>query len=78
MSIDDQFKWLSPEEMAEHVNDHFQTFLPEKGVHDSIPMETLIPSNDDQPQAVGDFIISLITRNETAVDLSLEKVQQKM
>ena len=47
-------------------------------MHDSIPMENLIPSNFDQPQAVGDFIISLITRNEPAVDLSLEKVQQKM
>ena len=26
---EDQFKWLLPEEVAEYVNDHFQTFLPE-------------------------------------------------
>ena len=30
MNTEDQFKWLLPEEMAEYMNDHFQTFLPEK------------------------------------------------
>ena len=49
MRTEDQFKWLLAEEMAEYVNDHFQTFLPEKVVHDSILMENLIPSNLDQP-----------------------------
>ena len=49
MRTEDQFKWLLAEEMAEYVNDHFQTFLPEKGVHDLILMENLIPSNIDQP-----------------------------
>ena len=44
MSTEDQFKWLLPKEMAEYVNYHFQTFLPEKGVHDSILMENLIQS----------------------------------
>ena len=39
MSTEDQFKWLLPEEMAEYVNDHFQTLLPEKRVHDSILMK---------------------------------------
>ena len=43
MSTEDQFKWLLPEEMAEYVNDHFQTFLPEKGAHDSVLMKNLIP-----------------------------------
>ena len=38
MSTEDQFKWLLPEKMTEYVNDHFQTFLPEKGVHDSTLM----------------------------------------
>ena len=78
MSTEDQFKWLLPEEMAEYMNEHFQTFLPEKGVHDSILMENPIPSNVDQPQAVDGFIVSLTSKNETAVDLSLEKVQQKI
>ena len=27
MSTEDQFKWLLPEQMAEYVNDYFQTFL---------------------------------------------------
>ena len=64
--------------MAEYVNDHFQTFLPEKGVHDSILMENPIRSNVDQPQTVDDFIVPLMSENETAVNLSLEKVQQKI
>ena len=29
-STEDQFKWLLPEEVAEYVSDHFQTFPPEK------------------------------------------------
>ena len=78
MSTEDQFKWLLPEKIAEYVNDHFQTFLPEKGVHDSILMENPLPSNLDQPQTVDDFIVPLMSKNETAVDLSLEKVQQKI
>ena len=77
MSTEDQFKWLLPEEMAEYVNDHFQTFLPEKGAHDSVLMKNLIPSNVDQPQMVDDLIEPLMSKNETAVDFSLEKVQQK-
>ena len=78
MSSDDQFKWVLPEEMAEYVNDHLQTFLPEKGMHDAILMENPIPSNVDQTQTVDDFIVPLMSKNETAVGLSLEKVQQKI
>ena len=64
--------------MAEYVNDHFQILLPEKRVHDSILMENPIPSNIEQPQTVDDFIVQLICKNETVVDLLLEKVQQKI
>ena len=49
-----------------------------KGVHDSILMENMIPSNVDQLQTVDDFILPLMSKNETAVNLSLEKVQQKV
>ena len=78
MSTEDQFKWLLPEEMAEYVNDHFLTFLPEKGVHDSILMENLIQSKVDQPHTVDNFIVALMSKNETAVDLSPEKIQQNL
>ena len=40
-------------------------------------MKNLIPSNVDQPQMVDDLIEPLMSKNETAVDFSLEKVQQK-
>ena len=78
MSTEDQFKWLLPKDMVEYVNDHSQTFLPKKGVHDSILMENPIPSNFDQPQTMDDFIVPLMSKNETSVNLSLEKVQQKI
>ena len=77
-STEDQFKWLLQEEMAEYVNDHFLTFLPEKGVQDSILMENPVPSNVHQPQTVDDFIVLSMTKNETAVDLSLERVPHKI
>ena len=78
MSTEDQFKWLLLKEMVEHVNDHSQTFFPEKGVHDSILMENPIPSNFDQPQTMDGFIVPLLSKIETSVNLSLEKVQQKI
>ena len=78
MSTEDEFKWLLPEEMAEYANDYFQTFLPEKGAHDSILTENPIPSNVDQPQTVDDFIVPLMSKNETAIDFSLENVQQEI
>ena len=77
-STENQFKWLLLEEMAEYENNHFQTFLPEKRVHDLILMENPIPSNVDQPKTVDNFIVPLMSKNETAVELSLENVQQKI
>ena len=41
-------------------------------------MENPVPSNIDQPQTVDDFIGPLMSKNETAVNFSLEKVQQKV
>ena len=78
MSTEDHFKWLLPEEIAEHMNDHFQTFLPEKRVHDSILMENPIPSNVDLPQMVDDFVVQLMSKNEAAVDLSSGKCNKKL
>ena len=75
-STEDQFKWLLAEEMAEYLNDHFQTFLPEKGVHNLVLMENPIPSKVDQPQTVDDFIVPVMSKNETTIDFSLKKVQK--
>ena len=60
MSTEDQFKWLLPEEMPEYENDHFQTLLPKKGVHDSILIKNPIQSNVGQRQTVDYFIVSLM------------------
>ena len=46
-------------------------------MHESILIENPISSNVDQPQTVDDSIVPLMLKNETTVDLSLEKVQQK-
>lgn len=55
--------------MAEYVNDHFQTFFHQKGVHDSVLMDSPVSSNVDQPETVGYFIVLLKSQKETAVDL---------
>ena len=60
MKTEDQLKWLLPEEMAEYVNDNFQTFLPEKGGYVLILMENPIQSNIGQPQTVNGFIVPLM------------------
>ena len=47
-------------------------------MHDLITMKNHIPSNVDQPHTVDGFIVPLRLKNGTAVDLSLEQVQQKL
>lgn len=63
-----KFKQLLPEEMAECTNDHFQTFLSQKKVHDLILMENPVSTNIDQPQTVDDFLGPLTSKNETALE----------
>ena len=41
-------------------------------------MENLIQSKVDQPHTVDNFIVALMSKNETAVDLSPEKIQQNL
>ena len=69
MSTEDQFKWLLLEKMAEYVNDHFQIFLHQKGVPDSILLENPILSNAHRSQTVDNFIVPLTSKTETVVDL---------
>ena len=47
-------------------------------MHNSVLVGNPIPSNVDQPQTVDDFIVPLMSKNESVVDVSLEKVQQKI
>ena len=64
--------------MIEYVNSHFQAFLSDKGVHESILLENPIPSNVNKPQVVNEFLTPLMTMAEVSIDLSLEKIQQKV
>ena len=78
MSTEGQFKWLLPEEMAEYVNDHFQKFLPENEVHDSVLMENPVLSNVDQPQTVDDFIVPLKSKMKPQLTFHLRKYNKKL
>lgn len=77
-SVEDRYKWNLPNEMIEYVNSHFQAFLSDKGVHESILLENPIPSNVNKPQVVNEFLTPLMTKAEVSSDLSLEKIQQKV
>ena len=74
MSIEDQLKWL-------FLNGRIceWPFPNNDTKHASILMETSILSNLDQPQTEDDFIIvPLTSKNKSLVDVSPEKVQQKL
>ena len=74
MSIEDQLKWL-------FLNGRIceWPFPNNNTTHASILMETSILSNLDQPQTEDDFIIvPLTSKNKSLVDVSPEKVQQKL
>ena len=64
--------------MAVYINSHCQTFLPEKDVFDSIMLENLVPSNVDIPQVMDDIITPFKSKAETSVDVSLQKIKQKI
>ena len=65
-------------EMAGYINSHCQTYLPEKDVFDSVMLKNPVPSNVDKPQVMDDFTAPLMSKAETSVDISLEKIQQKI
>ena len=63
--------------MAEFFNSHFQVFLPEKDVHESILLENLVPLNVYKPKVIDDFLTPLTTM-QVCSELSLKEIQWKM
>lgn len=45
LNQDDQHKWVLPEDMEDYVNSHFNQFITEKGIKDSIFTGNLVPLN---------------------------------
>ena len=69
--------------MAKYANDHFNTFIPEKGLQESILVEKPVPFNLHLTRKMGEPMRDLIFEKrvdslEVAADSNLVKLQQKL
>ena len=79
----DEFKWDLPENLAKYTNDHFNKFIPEKDLQESILVENPVPLNLHPPRKMDEFMRDLIFEKragsiEVAADSNLVKLQQKL
>ena len=76
----DEFKWDLPENLAKYTNDHFNKFIPEKDLQESILVENPVPLNLHPPRKMDEFMRDLIFEKrvgsiEVAADSNLVKLQ---
>ena len=76
----DEFKWDLPENLAKYTNDHFNKFIPEKDLQESILVENPVPLNLHPPRKMDEFMRDLIFEKragsiEVAADSNLDKLQ---
>ena len=69
--------------MAKYTNDHFNKFIPEKDLQESISVENPVPLNLHPPRKMDEFMRDLIFEKragsiEVAADSNLVKLQQKL
>ena len=69
--------------MAKYTNDHFNKFIPEKNLQESILVENPVPFNLHPPRKMNEFMRDLIFEKragslEVAADSNLVKLQQKL
>ena len=69
--------------MAKYTNDHFNKFIPEKDLPESILVENLVPLNLHPPRKMDEFMRNLIFEKragsiEVAADSNVVKLQQKL
>ena len=56
----DEFKWDLPENLAKYTNDHFNKFIPEKDLQESILAENPVPLILHPPRKMDKFMRDLI------------------
>ena len=79
----DEFKWDLPENLAKYTNDHFNKFISEKDLQESILVKNPVPLNLHPPRKMDEFMRDLIFEKsagsiEVAADSNLVKLQQKL
>ena len=79
----DELKWHLPENLSKYTNYHFNKFIPEKDLHESILVENPVPFNLHPPRKMAEFMRDLIFEKkagslEVAADSHLVKLQQKL
>ena len=81
LNQDDQFKWILPDDMAKHANSHFNQYIQERDLMESILTENPVPSNITEVKKLDEFMSHpLKENNQTSVctlDTALEKIQKK-
>ena len=76
----DGFMWVHPENIGTYTNDHFNKFLPEKDLQESILDENQVSLNLHPPRKMHEFIRDLIFEKraaslEVAANSNLLKLQ---
>ena len=57
----EKFKWNLPSSMAEYANNHFNSYIPDKGIEEQLLTENPVPSNLQQVKPLDDVIRSLLS-----------------
>ena len=56
----DKFKWDLSENLAKYTNDHFNKFIPDKDLQESILVENLVPLNLHPLRKMDEFVRDLM------------------
>ena len=78
---DDRFKWVLPHDLAKYANSHFNQYVKEQDLKESILTENLVSANITEVKKLDEFMSHLLKENnQTSVcplDTILDKIQRK-
>ena len=81
LNRDDKFKWVLPDDMAKYTNSHFNQYVQEQDLKESILIENPISSNITEVKKLDKFTSHLLKKNNStsvcALHTTLEKIQKK-
>ena len=77
LNQDDQFKWFLLDDMAKYANSHFNQYVQERDLKESILTENHVTSNITEVKKLDEFMSHLLNENnQTSIcnlDITLEK-----
>ena len=82
LNQDDQFKWFLLDDMAKYANSHFNQYVQERDLKESILTENHVTSNITEVKKLDEFMSHLLReKNQTSIctfDITLEKISRKI